>query len=360
MAYFTPVIKMITSVGDFILLDDIIADIIIWNDDDRTSGNPFIWDAGLFPSDENFGTIYQGSNTIYGAWKMMYEGPISVKWFGAKADASDDQPEIQAAIDYGASIQSEVYLPLGIYYVANPLRIIHGLKAFYGPGKLYFSGTAGYLTGFGVIDFEGGTTPVSNCRLSISEIDANHTANFCIYFEGGNFDNIVHDIVCINIPETYVGIQLNFECHNNIIAYNEIYLFEDASALTSTAGINVIGDNGTSDDGYYFENEGVPDEPTIPTYNNMIINNFISGGSHGIQLIGALRNIISGNSCIDQSARSIILGQACFNNFIEYNMCFFFGSSGVNLAFNCHHNIISDNYLYSPFAAVVIENNISP
>lgn len=331
------------------------ADIMLVRDAERTSGNHFIWNSVLSP---NNGTHYAGLNpgTVPGVWQMMYEGPINAQWFGAKADGSDARGAIQAAIDFAAltTVLGAVYLPNGQYLVNSAVKIKNGLRAFYGPGKLKAGGTS--FTGEGVIALEGiffTTTPAANCRISISEIDANSLSNFCIFFGGGNFDVIVSDIICSGIKITKAGIQLNFGCYNNIITENKIYLPVDTNTANSTAGINVIGSNGSSTDGYYFENSGVPTQPANSSYNNFVTNNYVSNGNHGVQLIGAVRNYVTGNNCTNQSARSIILCQACFNNFIEYNICTFFGSSGIHMCYNSHNNTVSNNFIYSTGIAMV-------
>ena len=254
-----------------------------------------------------------------------------------------------------------MYLPNGQYRVYSAVTIKNGLRAFYGPGKLLAYNSP--FGGQGVITLEGtnviGATPVANFRISISEIDANDKANFCIFFGGGNFDIVVSNIICSGIPKTKAGIQLNHGCYNNIITENKIYLPVDLDTTHSTAGINVIGLVGYDSQGqlitdaYYFANSGVPRQPTTPNTNNFIINNYVSNGNHGVQLIAAVRNYVAGNNCTNQSSRSIILCQLCFNNFIEYNVCTFFGSSGIHMCYNSHNNTVSNNFIYSTAIAMV-------
>ena len=334
------------------------SDIILVRDNDRTSGNHFYWDS---TGTVNSGTVYAGSS---GYWKMMYKGPVSVKWFGAVGDGStDDKAAIQSTINYVKEVKGDIYLPEGTFAVENPVLIKNGVRSFTGPGKLKFTGTFPYTTGgFGVLDLDGSGwndgEPVTNCRISISEIDANNVAVFCIYFSGGNSQINVHDIICVGIPQDKEAIRLSFgdmtnrgSCFSNTISNNKIYLPESEST-NETKGISLVGLSIHSGaqvlDGNYFHDGGSSTLPEVPMYENFITGNYVTGGAHGIFIAGGLRNHVSGNILLSQAARSIHCSNASFNNVINSNICNYFESSGIIMAYNSNFNLVSDNYLYAP------------
>lgn len=68
-----------------------------------------------------------------GFWRMIYSGPLSVKWFGASGDdVADDTAAIQAAIDYidAQTHKPTLFFPRGVYRVTDKINIplIKGLK----------------------------------------------------------------------------------------------------------------------------------------------------------------------------------------------------------------------------------------
>ena len=68
-------------------------------------GGRFYWDAAATEVD-NCGTIIvPDAKPTAGRWKRLVEGPLSVKWFGAKGDGiTDDSPAIQRAVNVGPHI----------------------------------------------------------------------------------------------------------------------------------------------------------------------------------------------------------------------------------------------------------------
>jgi hypothetical protein len=97
-------------------------------------GGEFYWDASSAEPDNGGTIIIPASNPATGRWKRLVEGPLSVKWFGAKGDAVDDTAAIKAAIGVGAGT---VTFPPGAYRVTRTITIstacrLLGLGA--GPG----------------------------------------------------------------------------------------------------------------------------------------------------------------------------------------------------------------------------------
>jgi hypothetical protein len=113
-------------------------------------GGVFRWDADYSgtipedpnPSNDNDGTVVKPSSKTDaqpGRWLRVYDGPLNVKWFGARGDdATDDHPVIQKVIDLVANwIAGQVtqynhqnnfpnggvvYLPRGRYRVSSVLE----------------------------------------------------------------------------------------------------------------------------------------------------------------------------------------------------------------------------------------------
>lgn len=83
----------------------------------------FVWHS-TSTDDDNDGTILKpASNPTSGRWLRAHDGAISARWFGAKADGSDDQPAIQAALDFAAGYNGTVLLPRGQYGLGAPLKL---------------------------------------------------------------------------------------------------------------------------------------------------------------------------------------------------------------------------------------------
>lgn len=88
---------------------------------DQGSG-VFHWVVGLAADDQ--GTIVVPMIANGGYWKRIYEGPLNVRWFGAKGTglvADDDGVAIQRAIDVAGLSPSggEVFIPAGKYNVGS-------------------------------------------------------------------------------------------------------------------------------------------------------------------------------------------------------------------------------------------------
>jgi hypothetical protein len=105
-------------------------------------GGEFFWDASSTELD-NGGTIIMPTSTpAKGRWQRVAEGPLSVKWLGAKGDGTtDDTAAIQAAINALTSkaLGSQagiVLLPPGSYLVTSTLLISNAVGiSFSGLGQ---------------------------------------------------------------------------------------------------------------------------------------------------------------------------------------------------------------------------------
>lgn len=107
-------------------------------------GGIFRWDPfypGASVNNDNGGTVIKPdsmSNTASGRWVRIADGPLNVKWFGARGDdGTDDTAAIQQAIDLASYILARsagdrlnsyidggcVYLPKGRYVVNGGLTL---------------------------------------------------------------------------------------------------------------------------------------------------------------------------------------------------------------------------------------------
>ncbi len=125
-----PVI-ILNSIQDLLTTPGQVGDIVAVNDLQTTAGNLFSWQQvatanqifnPVNPTEVMGGTIYKNPN---GFWVMMYDGPINVRWFGAKGDGvQDDTMSFQAAVD---TLAASIYVPSSEYgrgYVINKTGII--------------------------------------------------------------------------------------------------------------------------------------------------------------------------------------------------------------------------------------------
>lgn len=84
---------------------------------------------------DNGGTVIVSANGK--RWKRLFDGPVNVKWFGAKGDGvNNDTVLCQAAIDYSVSIGADLYTPSGVYMISAS----HGVNEVPGsrPGRGLF------------------------------------------------------------------------------------------------------------------------------------------------------------------------------------------------------------------------------
>lgn len=90
-------------------------------------GGLFVWDAASVATDDG-GVVIQVTSVSVGRWVREIQGPLSVKWFGAKGDGTtNDRAAIQAALDYrNAGLtdvwpnSNTVFVPSGEYLVSAP------------------------------------------------------------------------------------------------------------------------------------------------------------------------------------------------------------------------------------------------
>ena len=81
-------------------------------------GGQFWWDSASTATDDS-GTIIKATAIETGRWKRIIPGGyVSLRWFGAKGDASnDDSTYYQTAIDYSVTNGYALYVPKGTYII---------------------------------------------------------------------------------------------------------------------------------------------------------------------------------------------------------------------------------------------------
>jgi hypothetical protein len=96
-------------------------------------GGNFYWDASSTETDDKGTIITPSTNPPMGRWKRLVGGPISVKWFGARAGniafAAQNTTAIQSAIDSLPSTGGLVYVPGNDdpYYFQGPINLRPGV-----------------------------------------------------------------------------------------------------------------------------------------------------------------------------------------------------------------------------------------
>jgi len=104
-------------------------------------GGVFYWDSASVETDNN-GTIIKATATTTGRWKRIYEGEISVKYFGASptALATINDTAIQEAIDYAydligltvVSLVGDTYLTSTTIHIKLDTVLINGTVSYSG------------------------------------------------------------------------------------------------------------------------------------------------------------------------------------------------------------------------------------
>jgi hypothetical protein len=87
-------------------------------------GGTFYWHAGSSTAADG-GTVFAADEGGTGRWKRLFDGPFSVRWFGAKGDGvTDDHAALQNCFDTAvASSQTAVHARTGVYMLSETLNI---------------------------------------------------------------------------------------------------------------------------------------------------------------------------------------------------------------------------------------------
>jgi len=215
-------------------------------------------------------------------------------------DGTDDDVEIQAAIDSLPASGGRVLLLEGTYVLGSSLNILKSNVSLEGQGN----GTVikGAISNSYIIVGDGSTT-LYNIKISNLRIDGtDQTSGHGIYFRGGSANKITNSVVYNCLIENCVsyGIYLYYS-DNNIVTNNYCYSQNTGIRLDYSTNNIINGNN--------FKNNSVDG---IGIYNNSN-NNTIIGNycENRIRLYYSDNNVIS-NNIIDSAGTGIY--SECNNN----------------------------------------------
>ena len=333
-------------------------------------GGYYYYDPSDNSSSDNGGTIIVAADGA--RWKLIHDGEVSAKQFGAKGDgATDDTTAIQRLLNSGATV---IKITQGTYMISN-IIVPSGVKKFYGDGNAtQFVGAGSpvnyspFITFSSLSSFFVGSFSVN---VSITNYPTNHALQFSTCSDG-----VVRDIVVTEGG----NIALYAPGGNNISFQDiEIHTFYERAFFAED-----------SPSKYFLDNIRVLSKGTAHSIQ------IVGGGNHkitrchtylspnmnfGINMWKCSDSIISMNDCITDSVEGIniqdsekitiignsvtcltghhdfgisIYGQtiSCQHCFVVGNRVYFPGKSGIGIASSttasCRLNHISDNLVISP------------
>ena len=107
--------------------------------DARDGGQGFFqWDGEASDAADG-GTVFSSNLSTQGRWRRIFDGPVNVRWFGARGDASsDDTAALQNALDFVRTHGGVWYLPAGRYVITDTLNAqrAQGVRYFGNSGSL--------------------------------------------------------------------------------------------------------------------------------------------------------------------------------------------------------------------------------
>ena len=278
-------------------------------------------------------------------------------------DGTDDQKEIQSAIDALPSSGGRVLLLEGTYNISAAINILHDNITLAGQGN----GTKLFLVNganCSVIQVGNGSKALEGVTVRDLQIDgnkANQTAGYGIYFYGGSGAKITESTIknCRVKNCHSNGIYLNYS-NNNIITGN--------ISLNNWGGVNLLYANNNTITGNQANSNSYDGFYLLYANNNTITGNQANSNTIGIGLAFANNNTITGNQAnsnrnygisLSSSNNNTIIGNQANSN-IPYGM-FLYTSDyntivgnrcqgnihyGIDIAnSNCHNNYIGKNYL---------------
>lgn len=316
-------------------------------------GGSWMWVAGdqsanvaADPQSAIWAAPLSASSGSSGAWKRVYDGAVSVRWFGAKGDGTiNDTTALQAAINFcsaSASWQTPtLFIPAGTYKITTTLSIPHNRISMVGDGltttKISFPGVAGGgLTTASIgslipfisnISFVGDSSSGIGIDFSNVSGDVSGGALENVYIEtGGN---------CIKAPNGVFSFLFNnvgttsFNGHGMLVQCGNTVLFQDCYAyqcgtgkagyrlggvftMISCNGLNqgdfwgVFGSNTAASDG--FQNDFTGDDYASVTMIGCNVEDFATGAgaatASAIYLQNSFRHFSFEGGKIDRTGNS--------------------------------------------------------
>lgn len=223
-------------------------------------GGIFYYDSGSSTTD-NGGTVI-APDVGSGRWKRVWEGYVSVKWFGAKGDGvTDDTAPVQKAID---SAIGTVFFPSGSYLLSSAINLTGNPPSIKGVGKRYNAGINSKLlvdhTGDGI--YINGT---SHIGVTIEDLTIERSAG--------------HASSGINLKYDGLGGPSNIISVTNL---SRVYVNGGASGIWMRGLINGTFDSfvcqGQATAGIHFYGTGASSATNNVTFTDFNIYN-VTGGS---------------------------------------------------------------------------------
>lgn len=189
------VIRTVNSIADLRLLDEGVSSIVevlgyyappdpvkggaVNTNQADAGGGLFYWDSGSSDADNN-GTIIKPAVSTGGRWVRVFDGDVSVKWFGARGDylldngakngsATDDRTAVNEALAYARTNDLQVRVPQGTYLLSNFLTCAVPIYGDYKPrlSTNLIYGNTGWTTASG---FEGSFFVWDKSTLTTSDV----------------------------------------------------------------------------------------------------------------------------------------------------------------------------------------------
>lgn len=263
----------------------------------------------------------------------------------AKGDGIyDDTTFIQNILDFAAKNKMFVIFPNKTFSIST-VKLNDGIKGCLSYGatikaNTVRAGEALFHSSLGV--------KINDCIIDGFTFDCNGLSRRAIFIAGTRNKISNNKIIGLNnSSNSEQGIRIYHDSSYNLIENNHIFMTEDRpfGTYSSLIGIHISGKHINAYAGLDTSEEVI--QPTKICFNNIVTNNFIEGGTHGISIMASERNVINNNIVRKNSHRNIILSPNSSYNQISGNSCIDFGSSGIHLAYGSSYNNIVGNNVYS-------------
>jgi hypothetical protein len=205
-------------------------------------GGLYRWDSASTDAD-NLGTIIAPNAGGTGRWKLIHQGTVSVKQFGAKGDgATDDKAAIQAAWDSISSTgPGVVELPRGTYQCNSALSLPNSDYATI-RGVNRTSTTINMAAGFGISS--NGTTRRFGLQLSDLTIQAS-ALNAAVALDLNDLDR--SSFTNLRVINFATGVKVTADAAGG--AYHNIFI--NPRITNCTTGMQFTGANGSNQSHVY-------------------------------------------------------------------------------------------------------------
>jgi len=264
-------------------------------------GGVFFWNSSNLstevsadPQEGIYVAPTSGPTGASGAWVRLFDGPVSVKWFGALGnDAADDTAAIQAALSFVASSITgvrSIWFPYGTYLITSQLDITSSSTEIYGDSSKAST-----------IKIKDNSAAFTKSMLAI-EPGLNHIHIHDLGFNGNNATNTN---ACSGIYGAYNNYVVIHDCYFTLTSQDGILL----GASTTANEFFSIHDNTFYDIGWR------PVEVMYGVFGRIVNNSIKTCASHGIAitegsdagLYPTQRTLIHGNTIDRAGAPTFIL-----------------------------------------------------